>query len=44
VLRTDNDEELMVTEFMLYYADKRVQCHYSIPYTPQQNSDVKQCK
>lgn len=44
MLRTDNDEEFMVTVFMLYYADKRVQRHYTAPYIPQQNGDVKQRK
>jgi hypothetical protein len=37
VLCTDNDDEFTVAMFTTYYADERVQRHYSVPYSPQQN-------
>jgi transposase InsO family protein len=41
VLRTDNGGEFMAAEFMSYYADEGVQCHYSASYSPQQNGVVE---
>ena len=36
-LRTDNGREFTVAEFIAYCAEEGIQCHYSAPYTPQQN-------
>jgi transposase InsO family protein len=41
VLRTDNGGEFTAAEFTSYYADEGVQCHYSAPYSPQQNGVVE---
>jgi hypothetical protein len=41
VLRIDNGDEFTVAEFMSYYADERVQRHYSSPYNLQQNGIVE---
>jgi transposase InsO family protein len=41
VLRTDNGGEFMAAEFTSYYADKGVQRHYSVPYSPQQNDIIE---
>ena len=38
VLRTDNGGE-----FTAYCADEGIQCHFSTPYTPQQNGVVERC-
>jgi hypothetical protein len=42
VLRTDNDGEFTVTEFVSYCTDKDVQHHYSALYNPQQNDIIEQ--
>jgi transposase InsO family protein len=42
VLRTDNGGEFTVVEFVSYCIDEGIQCHYSTPYNPQQNSIIKQ--
>ena len=34
VLRTDDNGEFTATEFAAYYADKGIQRHYSMPYSP----------
>jgi transposase InsO family protein len=39
VLRTDN--EFMAAEFASYCVDESIQCHYSAPYSPQQNGVVE---
>ena len=41
VLHIDNDGEFMAAEFIAYCADKGIQCHYSVPYSPQQNGMVE---
>jgi hypothetical protein len=41
VLRTDNGDEFTAAEFTSYCADEGVQCHYSAPYSPQQNDIVE---
>jgi transposase InsO family protein len=41
VLRTDNGGEFTAAEFMSYCTDEGVQCHYSMPYSPQQNGVVE---
>jgi transposase InsO family protein len=41
VLRTDNDDEFIVTEFLASYADEGIQRHFSVPYSPQQNDIVE---
>jgi hypothetical protein len=41
VLRTDNGGEFTTAEFMSYCTDEGVQCHYSAPYSPQQNGVVE---
>jgi transposase InsO family protein len=41
VLRTDNDREFTAVEFASYCADEGVQRHYSVPYSPHQNSVVE---
>jgi transposase InsO family protein len=41
VLRTNNGGKLTVTEFVSYCADEGVQRHYSVPYSPQQNSVIE---
>jgi transposase InsO family protein len=41
VLRTDNSGEFIATEFASYCADEGIQCHYSAPYSPQQNGIVE---
>jgi transposase InsO family protein len=43
MLRTDNGSEFTAAEFALYCADEGVQRHYSVPYSPQQNSIIEQC-
>jgi transposase InsO family protein len=40
VLRTDNGGEFTAAEFAAYCADEGIQCHFSAPYTPQQNGVV----
>jgi transposase InsO family protein len=42
VLRTDNGGEFTAAEFALYCAEEGIQRHYSAPYSPQQNSVIKQ--
>lgn len=34
VLCMDNGSEFIAAEFVAYYADEGVQCHYSVPYSP----------
>jgi hypothetical protein len=41
VLRTDNGGEFTAAEFTSYCVDEGVQCHYSAPYSPQQNGVVE---
>jgi hypothetical protein len=41
ILHTDNGGEFMAAEFILYYMDEGVQCHYSVPYSLQQNGIVE---
>jgi transposase InsO family protein len=41
VLRTDNGSEFTAAEFVAYCADEGIQCHFSAPYTPQQNDIVE---
>jgi transposase InsO family protein len=41
VLRTDNGVEFTTAEFTAYYVDEGIQCHYSVPYSPQQNGVVE---
>jgi transposase InsO family protein len=41
VLRTNNGGKLTATEFVSYCADEGVQRHYSVPYSPQQNSVIE---
>uniref|UniRef100_A0ACD5W1Z2 Uncharacterized protein n=1 Tax=Avena sativa TaxID=4498 RepID=A0ACD5W1Z2_AVESA len=41
VLRTDNSGEFTAAEFASYCADEGIQCHYSAPYSPQQNGIVE---
>jgi hypothetical protein len=41
VLRTDNGGEFTAAEFTSYCADEGVQCHYSTPYSLQQNGIVE---
>jgi transposase InsO family protein len=41
VLRTDNGGEFTTAEFVAYCANEGIQCHYSTPYSPQQNGVVK---
>jgi transposase InsO family protein len=43
VLHTDNGGELTAVEFASYCVDEGVQCHYSAPYSPQQNDVVERC-
>jgi transposase InsO family protein len=43
VLRTDNGDEFMATEFASYYTDEGVQRHYSTSYSPQQNGVIERC-
>ena len=38
---TDNGDEFTVAEFAVYCADEGIQCHYSAPYSPQQNGMVE---
>jgi hypothetical protein len=42
MLRTNNSGEFTVTEFTSYCVDKDVQRHYSVLYSPQQNSIIEQ--
>jgi hypothetical protein len=42
VLRTDNGGEFLTTEFTSYCVDEGVKCHYSTPYSPQQNGVIEQ--
>ena len=41
MLRTDNSGEFTAAEFVAYCADEGIQCHFSAPYTPQQNGVVE---
>lgn len=41
VLRTSNGSEFTVMEFAAYCADEGIQCHFSAPYSPQQNEMVE---
>jgi hypothetical protein len=41
VLDTDNGGEFTAAEFTSYYVDEGVQCHYFMPYNPQQNGVVE---
>jgi transposase InsO family protein len=36
-----NDGEFTESEFVAYCADEGIQCHFSAPYTPQQNGIVE---
>jgi hypothetical protein len=41
VLCINNGGEFMVAEFASYCVDEGVQCHYSTPYSPQQNGVIE---
>jgi transposase InsO family protein len=41
VLHTDNGGEFTAAEFVAYCADERIQRHYSVPYSLQQNGVVE---
>jgi transposase InsO family protein len=41
MLHTNNDGEFTTAEFASYYVDEGVQCHYSTPYSPQENDVVE---
>jgi hypothetical protein len=41
MLRTNNGGEFTTVEFTSYCTDEGVQCHYSVPYSPQQNSVIE---
>jgi transposase InsO family protein len=41
VLRTDNSGKFTAVEFASCCADEGIQCHYSAPYSPQQNGVVE---
>jgi transposase InsO family protein len=41
VLRTYNSGKFTTAEFASYCADEGIQCHYSTPYSPQQNGVVE---
>jgi hypothetical protein len=41
VLRPNNGDEFTVAEFASYCADEGVWCHYSAPYSTQQNDVVE---
>ena len=41
VMRMDNGGEFTTAEFAVYRTDKGIQHHYSVPYSPQQNSVVE---
>jgi transposase InsO family protein len=41
VLRIDNGGEFTAAELASYCTDEGVQCHYSMPYSPQQNGVIK---
>jgi len=41
VLRTDNGDEFMAADFVVYCTDEGVQHHYSAPNSPQQNGVVE---
>jgi hypothetical protein len=43
VLHTDNGGEFTAAEFVSYCVDEGVQCHYTMPYCPQQNGIVERC-
>jgi transposase InsO family protein len=43
VLRTDNNGEFTIKEFIAYCTNEGIQHHFSTPYTPQQNG-VVECK
>jgi transposase InsO family protein len=40
-LRTNNDGEFTLPEFVSYYADEGIERHFSPPYNPQQNDIVE---
>jgi IS30 family transposase len=42
VLRIDNGGEFTAAELASYWTDEGVQCHYYMPYSPQQNGVIKQ--
>ena len=41
VLRSNNGGEFTAVEFPAYCADEDIQCHFSAPYSPQQNGVVE---